>query len=97
MDADAAGAIVYVGERAVRVGDFVGEGGFAGFAFADDEHFGFVEMVLALGSELVVIVEDVAVALTSNFYRRLLNGVFVKVDAAKSIFLINFDCHSACR
>ena len=66
-DAYAFCAIVNVRERAIGVRDFVSQGGFACFAFADDEHFGFVKVVGALGGELSVVINDCAIALLSNF------------------------------
>ena len=55
VDVDALGADVFGGggEDVVGVEEFVDEGGFADFAFADDEDFGFVEG-LEMGIEVVV-------------------------------------------
>ena len=91
VNANAPSSVINVGQGTVGLRDFVGQGGFARFAFADDEHFGLVEMILPLSSELGVVVEDGGVALANDFYGRFFDGIFVELNAVGSEGIIYFD------
>ena len=97
FNADALGSVVHVGQRAVRLRDFMGQGSFACFAFTDDEHFGLVEVVLTLGGQLVIVIKDISIALTNYFYRGFFNRITQKNNFITSEWIIDIDCHSLCR
>ena len=96
LDADAAGAIVYMGERAIRFWDFVSQGGFTRLSFTDDQHFGFVEAILALSGELIIVVENGCIALANDFDRRFFDGVAVEINAVESQCIIYLYRQSTC-